>query len=265
MNKRNEIFIPLLKEFTKNNYGSIIRSKYPWAPFIPYAFPEYGKSKPSVFYIGIDTYYWGTIPEDLIKAYESNDYSFLFNKNDNVVTPERILKEWSYNKGPFWEFICKMQLYFKDQKLRSTSDLRHLSIEEQRSLYEIGYGNANLLELPTTLEKEEYWESIDQTKYWQMVDGIESIFSPIKNILDSFNPEIIIVLGADINDDYIFKDLTYCHHKDYDESKWRKLYTVENYNAKVIKTYHPRAFCCQGSNNDEMVEYLFNSINMIKS
>lgn len=49
MNKRNEIFIPLLKEYTKNNYDSIIRSKYPWAPFIPYSFAEYGNSKPSVF------------------------------------------------------------------------------------------------------------------------------------------------------------------------------------------------------------------------
>ena len=153
MNKRNEIFIPLLKEYTKNNYDSIIRSKYPWAPFIPYSFAEYGNSKPSVFYIGIDTYYWGTKPEDLIMAYNSNDYSRLFSKNDNVVTPERILKEWSSNKGSFWEFLCKMQLFFKDQRLRSTSDLRSLSIQEQKSIYEIGYGNANLLEQPKTLEK----------------------------------------------------------------------------------------------------------------
>lgn len=265
MNKRNEIFIPLLKEYTKNNYDSIIRSKYPWAPFIPYSFAEYGNSKPSVFYIGIDTLGWGTKPEDLIMAYNSNDYSLLFSKNDNVVTPERILKKWSYSKGPFWEFLCKMQLFFKDQRLRSTSDLRSLSIEEQKSIYEIGYGNANLLELPKTLEKEEYWESIDKEDYWRMIEGVKSIFSPIKNILDSFKPDIIIVLGADISDEYLFKDLNYCHHKDFDEGKWRKLYSVENYDVKVIKTYHPNAFWRQRSNNDEMVEYLYESLKLFES
>lgn len=97
-----------------------------------------------------------------------------------------------------------------------------------------------------------------------MIEGVESIFSPIKNILDSFKPDIIIVLGADISDEYLFKDLNYCHHKDFDEEKWRKLYSVENYDVKVIKTYHPNAFWRQGSNNDEMVEYLYESLKLVE-
>lgn len=263
MNKRNEIFIPLLKEYTKANYDSILSSNYPWAPFIPYAFPKYGQSEHRVFYLGIDTYYWGTKPEDLVNACVSNDFSLWFTKNDNVVTPERILEEWRYKKGPFWEFICKMQLFLNDRLLRSTSDLRSLSMKEQELLREIGYGNANLLELPKTLEKEGSWDSIEKSKYWQMVESMRSIFSPIKNIIESYNPNIIFVLGADIRDEYLFKDLKYNHLKDLDEDKWRKLYTIEGYKVKIIKTYHPCGFCRQGSNNDEMVEYLYNSLQLI--
>ena len=98
-----------------------------------------------------------------------------------------------------------------------------------------------------------------------MIEGVKSIFSPIKNILDSFKPDIIIVLGADTSDKYLFKDLNYCHNKDFDEGKWRKLYSVENYDVKVIKTYHPSAFRRQRSNDDEMVEYLYESLKLFES
>ena len=262
MNNRDQIFIPLLKEFTKLNLKAIKESNYPWAPFIPYAFSEYRYEHPRVFYIGIDTYYWGTTTEDLIMAYEVNDYSMLFHKNDNVVTPKRIFNEWYTNKGPFWEFICKMQLFLRDQKLRITSDLRNLSPLEERYISEIGYGNANLIELPKTLDKEGNWETIDENMYWQISESAKTIFSPIKNILDSYKPEIIFVLGGDIEDAYLFKGLNYKHLKNADEGKWRKLYYIQDYNVRIVKTYHPRAFCTQGSNNDEMVEYLYDSLKL---
>ena len=262
MTQRDKIFIPLLDQFVSNNFDALINSGYPWAPFIPYEFFNYNLSPKKIFYVGIDTYYWSTTPSDLLNAYFSRNYSALFDKNDGTVTTSRVLLEWRKGKGPFWEFICKMQIYMLSRTLKTTDDLRYLSPQEAEFINELGYGNCNHIELPKTLESEGNWDGINENLYWKLSDSAKEIFSPIKNIIESFEPDVIFILGADENDDYIFKGLKYKHLDCFDEDKWRKLYTIKGNKVKIIKTYHPRAFCRQGSNNDEMVEYLYQSLNL---
>ena len=57
--------------------------------------------------------------------------------------------------------------------------------------------------------------------------------------------------------------LTYHHKKKFDDDKWRKLYTVDGSRVKIIKTYHTNVFKYKGTNNDEMVEYVFESLKLI--
>lgn len=112
MNQR-DIYIPLLAEYCKQNEEAILHSGYPYLPFMPVAFANYGKSNPKNFYVGIDTYYWNTSIEKLIDCYKTEHLSEILTINNNVVTPDRILKEWYSDKGRFWEFVCKLHLYIK--------------------------------------------------------------------------------------------------------------------------------------------------------
>lgn len=263
MKSRDEIFIPLLNTFVSLNLKAIENSGYPWGLFVPYGFSQYYNGNPKIFYVGIDTYYWSNKSTDLLKAYNTQDYTHYLCVNDATVTAERLLGEWAYNKGPFWEFICKMQIYIRTGILKSTDELRSLTKHEENILHEIGYGNMNAIEIPRTLQKEGYWDSISQNDYWQMVNSAKSIFQPIKNILDSYNPDIIILLGSEESDEYLFDGLTYHHKKKFDDDKWRKLYTVDGSRVKIIKTYHTNVFKYKGTNNDEMVEYVFESLKLI--
>lgn len=262
MELRDKIFIQLLNKFTKGKIDILKASGYPWAPFIPYGFNEYFSQDPKIFYVGIDTYYWSTTISQLIESYNSQNYNLLFKTNDETVTANRLLGEWAYGKGPFWEFVCKMQIYLRTTVLKTTEDLRYLTDEEQKYLHQIGYGNCNMIEKPKALNEEGYWDEINKELYWQIASYAREIFSPIKNILDSYTPDIVFILGADEDDNYIFKDLNYKNLEQYNEKKWRKLYTVDGYKTKIIKTYHPRSFCRQGSNNNEMVEYLYESLKL---
>jgi len=257
--KRDEIYTPLLKEFILANKEHLQTCGYPWAPFIPYAFPSYGVEGKKVFYIGIDTYYWNTTPEDLINGLILDNFEYLLLKNDSIVTSLRILLESEYSKGSFWQFVCKLQLYIQTGQLYSTDDLRKLSLKEVSYVDSIGYGNLNSLELPKTLCKEGSWDSIDDELYWEIKTNADSIFNPLKNILDVYNPDYVVILSAEIDEDKFFKGIKYTRLNKYDDDSFRSLYKVDGYNTKVIRTCHPRGFGGKSTNDSEMVPYIYES------
>lgn len=261
--KRDLIFTELLNYLVNKYKEEIERSGYPYAPFIPYAFPEYGKSNPKVFYIGIGTYYWGhTSPEVLLQCYENRDYTELFHKNDSTVTVERIMDEWGSKKGIYWDLISRMQLFLNSGQLKKSWELNELTEEERSIINGIGIGNCYPIEPVGTLKKEEEWENINEELYWKLRNAVQNIFCPVKNILQSYEPDVIFILGADNPDSLLFRGLQYEHLEGFDEKKWRKLYKVKDFDTKIIKTYNPRGFHFQGSNNDEMIPYLAKSLEL---
>lgn len=107
-------------------------------------------------------------------------------KNDGTVTTSRILLEWRKSKDPFWEFICKMQIYMMSQTLKTTDELRYLSPKEAEFINELGYGNCNHIELSKTLESEGNWDGINEDLYWKLSNSAKEIFSPIKKYHGQF-------------------------------------------------------------------------------
>lgn len=259
--RRNLAYSPLLKQFVTDNKEILIQSGYPWAPFIPYAFPSYGFSGKKVFYIGIDTYYWGTYPVDLFNGQILDNFEYLLRKNDDVVTTRRILLDWAYDKGTFWKFICKLQLYIQTGRLYSTEDLRKLSLDEICHIDSMGYGNLNSIELNNTLSDEGYWVNMNHEAYWAMKQASASL-DELKPILDAYNPDYVIVLSSNIDESKFFNGLKYIHLEQHDEDCFRVLYNIEDYNTKIIQTCHPRRFSFKSTNDDEMVPYIADSLKL---
>lgn len=261
MNQRN-IYIPLLSEYCKRNEDAIFQSGYPYLPFIPVAFTNYGKSSLKIFYVGIDTYYWNTSIERLVDCYRTGHLSEILTINNNVVTPQRILEEWYSDKGRFWEFVCKLHLYIRTGRILNNDGLRNLSQEEVDGVGEIGWGNMNCIELPRTLMKEELWDSIDKDGYWQLKQFAEESIDPIENLIKAYKPDYLIILGWGGTTEHVFKGLSYSTLGEYYEENYRALYTLKDYATKIIWTSHPSRFSFLKTNQDEMIPYVGDSLKL---
>ena len=262
--KQREIFLPLLKRYCEDNMDAIQSSNYPWCPFIPVAFNDYDTCSPKIFYIGIDTYYWGVTNLELIKAYRTDTLDTILNKNNEVVTPERILCEWKENKGQFWSFVCKLHLYNRTGKLFSNYDLRNLNQKECSYISEIGWGNMNSIELKRTLEKEDYWRSINKGDYWKLKASSGILIDPIKNIIDAYSPDYIYILGWGDSTDHIFRGLQFTELNEHYKENYRALYQIKDCATKVVWTSHPRRFGFLYTNQEKMIPYLVNSLNLFQ-
>ncbi len=262
--EQSKIYIPLLEEYCQQNKDAIINSGYPYIPFIPIAFKNYELSNPKIFYVGIDTYYWDTSIEKLIECYITNSLSDILTINNNVVSPKRILGDWHSNKGLFWEFVCKLHLYVRTARLLNNDGLRHLSSDEVEMIGEIGYGNMNSIELQSTLgpKKEDIWDSIDKNQYWQLKHFSEKTIDPIINLIQAYHPDYIIILGWGDHVNHVFKGLNYEAKNDFYEDNYRALYTLSNLKTKIIWTCHPSRFRFLGTNQDEMIPYIGDSLKL---
>lgn len=260
---QESVYLPLLKEFCEQHGADLLNSGYPYAPFIPVAFKEYSISSPRIFYVGIDTYYWGVSPQELLKAFNENSLSDIIHKNNTIVTPERILTEWHSNKGLFWAFVCKLHLYIRTGVVYDNNGLRNLSPADQRLLFQLGWGNMNSIELKRTLGpgKEEIWDEINHKLYWNVKEASEKSIDPIKNLISSYSPEYIIILGWGDNENHVFNGLSYNSYPQFYEDSFRALYTLED-DVKVIWTSHPSRFSFLGTNQEEMVQYVGDSLKL---
>lgn len=258
---QTEIYLPLLKQFCKENLEELKNSSYPWAPFIPVAFPKYFDGETKNFFIGIDTYYWGVTASQLIDTFAKENLDDILSKGNKVVTPERILVEWKNNKGLFWSMVCRLQLFLKTGKIYSNEDLRHLSSSEQSIIREIGYGNLNAIELKSTLIKEEYWNSINQDCYKKIKKSSENLIDPLINLIKAYHPDNIFILGWGDNESHAFKGLQYTPLTQYYADGFRALYKLKDYSTKIVWTSHPSRYSYLGTNQEEMIPYLAEALN----
>lgn len=144
----------------------------------------------------------------------------------------------------------------------SNEDLRNLSQEEADCVGEISWGNMNCIELPRTLKKEELWDSIDKEKYWDIKQFSELHIDPIENLIKAYNPDYLIILGWGGTTQHVFKGLAYSTLEKYYEEDYRALYTLKDYMTKIIWTSHPSRFSFLGTNQDEMIPYVGNSLKL---
>jgi hypothetical protein len=272
--QREQVYAPLLKQFILENSQNLEESRYWYGPFIPYAFPSYGIDGEKYFYIGLDTFYWDTTPDDLRKCLAIDDFDYFLRKNDDTVTTSRILIEWYKGKGAFWQFVCKLHLFLRTGVIKSTEDLRHLSLDEVAMIDEIGYGNYNAIETYKTLEKEEFWKEISGEEYQAVKNAYESLRSSaaktldkLRNLLNSYEPDYAVILTSEVDEESYFEGLEYSVYQDIEAFDGRltiRLYTIKGRSTKVIRLCHPSRFKFLSTNDEEMVEYTANAMKEFK-
>jgi hypothetical protein len=124
--------------------------------------------------------------------------------------------------------------------------------DERRSLYEIGYGNMNSMELQESLDN----EGVDyDPKIYAKVKELSAPLDRIKHVLDAYSPDFIFIFNW-VEADEIFEGLNVTwHEKHYIDDKLA-VYTIEDYDTKIIWSSHPRRFSYLGENTESMVRLL---------
>ena len=245
-------FRPLLEDFCKQFRSTgIDADTIPYGVFVPYLFnTSYYRADKKIFYMGRDTSGW--IPfNEMMRLYDDGNIWKYLNDTTLQVEDEQALS-WKNASGAFWPFVLKLHIYIRTGKY--VEDLMSLEddSDERRSLYEIGYGNMNSMELQESLDN----EGVDyDPKIYAKVKELSAPLDRIKHILDAYSPDFIFIFNW-VEADEIFEGLNVTwHEKHYIDDKLA-VYTIEDYDTKIIWSSHPRRFSYLGENTESMVRLL---------
>ena len=250
-------FRPLLENFcNKFRHSGIDPDSIPYGVFLPYVFQtSYYKADRKIFYMGRDTYGW--IPfNEMMRLYDNNNIWKYLNQTTYQVDDDKAL-EWGNSSGAFWPFILKLHIYIRPGKYVEDLSMLDESSDERLSLYEIGYGNMNAMELPESLDN----EGVDyDPQAYAKVKELSTPFDRIKHILDAYSPDFIFIFNW-VDAEEIFEGLNVTWHKEHYIDDKLAVYTIEGYSTKIIWSSHPRRFSFIGENTESMVRLLGNKFN----
>ena len=250
-----EYYKPLLNDFLKENKELFIQSGYPWGLFIPYTLPNYNQAPIKIFYVGLDTYYW-VEKKIMLESFNKNRIDEYFEVNQSAVTMETTLN-WGNAAGAFWSFVDKLHLYIRTGELK---DLTNLEDKDKEIIKEVGYGNINCMELDNTLfnkEQEVSPNKCDLEKLYALRQQSWR-FDKISHILNAYKPDIIVILTWSGSEDYI--DVEHTWLEEYFKYNLHSVYSIKDYDTKVIWSSHPRRFSFIGENQESMVHKLGNLV-----
>lgn len=248
---QRKIYSPLINDFknqTKNLYKKLWIKKQDDLSglFIPHVFNDYYKAGIRYFYIGQDTYNW----TGLAKVYRLNENEYLKENNDWPNTIDSTL-EWT-NPYTFWNFVNKMQLAFNDEKYDS---LNNLSVSQRLVLNQLGWGNLYSLEVFETIKKygDEFYKSFDHAVYSDLLEKSKSI-SKLKNIIDAFDPDYLIILAWQYVEEWYFQDLDVQFIESESIPNLLSIYKIRNTNKKILWTYHPQSLCRKSQDLNDLIK-----------
>lgn len=263
LGKQASIYIPLIEGFVKDTKslhdhlwidkkGDVDLSGI----FIPHTLPDYDNADLKIFYVGQDTYYWTS----LNNVYCMDAKSYLENNNKWPPSIDTLL-DWR-NPYTFWHFVNRIQLAFNGLKY---SNLNNLDNTQRRSLSQIGWGNIFSLEILDTIKKYDdeikknygvkLTEIFDKKIYAKMLEYTKKI-SKLKNIIDVYSPDYVIILAWKFVEDWFWEGLDYQYIENESIDSLLSCYRLRCSNAKVLWTYHPQALCRKRQNLDELIKIM---------
>lgn len=250
-------FRPLLEDFCRNVASiGVDPDNIPYGVFVPYVFnTSYYKADKKIFYMGRDTYGW--IPfNDMMRLYDC-DQIWKYLNNTTCQVDDEIALTWKNSAGAFWPFVLKLHIYIRTGKyVEDLADLDESS-DERLSLYEIGYGNMNSMELQESLVN----EGIDfEPQTYAKVKKLSEPLDRIKHILDAYSPDFIFIFNW-VEAEELFEGVNVTWQKEHYIDDKLAVYTIEGYNTKIIWSTHPRRFSFIGENNESMVKLLGSKLN----
>lgn len=253
--KRNSVYQPLLTEFgsAARQYSKDLTIS---GPFLPHALKRYGASKPKYFYCGQDTKGWLEYAK-FIKAFEEDRLVDYLAENDKWLSVENI-KEHSGNKeGSFWTLVIRLHLFLRTKRLYSLSEI---SPAEDTIIEEIGWGNLNAIEVPTTLHKQGRWDSLDQNAYWQIKQESRKLDS-IKLLIEAFSPDIIFIFNWDyLKESDVFHGLNATEDLSKSVAGLLAIYSISGYDTKIVWCPHPNNLRYKSQNIEGLIQIIASAL-----
>lgn len=229
--------------------------------FIPGCGSMYKFQNKKILYIGKDTNGWDNFKEDL-KIYRDIDKRENLTKDITNRATNRIengchIKWWRGGTSGFWDFIFKLQT--KINKL----DIEKINEEALKSndiiTQSFAWGNCNIFQklVSDNIKDSSIYNEVNE-KVTQ-----ESRFRILKYMIDSFKPDIIIILNWKEDVSFIGECInkkTYVGDISKDIEKDKKV-KIEYYHLKdgqhVFWTYHPTGIRRCGETIDKWVDALY--------
>lgn len=252
---QEKIYQPLIESFkkqTSNLYKKLWVKKSSDIDlsglFIPHVFDDYYNAEKRIFYIGQDTYYWTSLSD----VYSLNSTDYLMKNN---AWPESVDKtlEWT-RPYDFWNFVNRLHLVLNDEQC---DGLQNLVSPQRHLLNQLGWGNIYSLETFGTIKKygEEVTNAFDFSVYSMMFEEAKKI-SNLKNIMDAFNPDYVVILAWQDVEEWYFKDLNVRYIEEESIEHLLSVYELENSRKKILWTYHPNALRFKGQDLGELMNIL---------
>ena len=256
---KNEIKVykPLIEQFskdTKSLYDTIWLEKIDFdfsGIFIPHVLKNYHTAEKKIFYVGRDTLDWINLKNVYTSYRRKKLDEYIKENNDWPLDFEKMLKYIQSTKTnvDFWTSICRIQLAIHG--LDYNIDINeNLPAKIKKLVTSIGWGNVYALEKLETVNKYtvkvdanskpvSVSEFYDHKKYKKILEYARPI-SKIKNIIDVYNPDIIIILSWENGiEEWLFEGLDYTwNENDFIDSRI-STYTINESGKKIIWCNHP--------------------------
>lgn len=227
--------------------------------FIPGYGKDYNNQNKKILYIGKDTNGWDCFRESLemyrIKGNEDIVIRNIINRASDHIEAERHIEWWNNGKSQFWDFIFKLQM--KINKIDIEKINKDFLCGNNKTTQGFAWGNCNILQqnIPKDIRKNIIYKEMRKIVDKEQIIS-EDRFKILQAMLESFNPDIIVILnwqeGISFIGEYIGEKKTYIDDIS-DNKKEDKNIKIEYYRLKsgqrVFWTYHPRGMISRGGVN----------------
>lgn len=219
--------------------------------FLPHVLSGYSDAPKKYFYCGQDTYGWFSF-DAMIDCYERGRVTDYIEENNSWPTEDDMC-EYSQNKANFWTLVIRLHIFLNFNEIINVNEI---STRQKEVLNQLGWGNLNAIEKPSSLRNQKIWDSIDPEYYWDIKEKSRT-FDALKHILDQFDPDYIFIFNWDSGKEAdTFKGLNPHWNEDEYIEGVISTYTFDQYKAKVIWCLHPNRLRYKSMNINSLVELI---------
>lgn len=231
-----------IEQFLKDVDG--IKTENLPEPFLPVIGSSYGMKLPKILFYGWETRGCKSLVKWIGEIHQSKNNAFTWWQGD---FDELAFVKWRSNfNQDFWSF--NLRLLAKIHNVPDWKELYKNPFDNEDILSSFAWANTDSIERYDVTAKglNACYQS------WQKLKNASNIFDHSKLILESLEPDIVILFKWDASREWLFKDLEIKEESKNKNYLW--YYEISKPNLHLFWTSHPRGYQQRGLNADEMVE-----------
>lgn len=231
--------------------------------FIPGCGSRYKRQSKKILYIGKDTNGWDNFYEDL-NVYNNIEkredlIKEITNRATNRIENKFHIRWWRGGNSGFWDFIFKIQR--KINKLDIEKIDKEVLENNDIITQTFAWGNCNIFQklVSKDIKNSVIYNEINNIIEEKVIQ--KSRFKILKYMLDSFNPDIIVIFNWKEDISFIGEYIDKSVYEEYLSQNTEKKLKIEYYHLKngqhLFWTYHPTWIKKSGGNIDYCVNRLY--------